>query len=220
MLPQNEEKLDKIRKDIDRLGVTITQASEVALECLLSDDKERFNEVRDKLKNVDADANQADNEIVTSLALFGAEAGDLRELVSYLKITNEFVRMADNLRGFAKNMAVYLDDVDRFLTLKEYILQLYKASMSAVTTAANLIKDHDNIEELYRKVQVEESKSDDLYALMEKNILDFGALSADFRANHAKILGTVRKLEKMADRAVAVAKLVLFARSGGELKLH
>jgi phosphate transport system protein len=67
---------------------------------------------------------------------------------------------------------------------------------------------------------VEESKSDDLYALMEKNILDFKILSDDFIANYAKILSTVRKLEKMADRAVAVAKLVLFAKSGGELKLY
>jgi hypothetical protein len=30
----------------------------------------------------------------------------------------------------------------------------------------------------------------------------------------------MRKLEKMADRSVAVVKLMLFARSGGKLKLY
>ncbi|MDR0762135.1 MAG: PhoU family transcriptional regulator [Campylobacteraceae bacterium] len=220
MLLQNEEKLNKIRSAIGKIGIMIIDAGSMVSEALLDGDKEWLEKARDKLKNIDADANRTDNEIVASLALFGAEAGDLRELVSYLKITNEFVRMADNLRGFAKNITLYIDDAGRFVLLKEYVTQLYKASMSAVTTAIGLIGSKDNVEELYRKVMVEENKSDDLYALMEKNVLDLNTLSDDFIANYAKILNTVRKLEKMADRAVAVAKLVLFAKSGGELKLY
>jgi hypothetical protein len=30
----------------------------------------------------------------------------------------------------------------------------------------------------------------------------------------------VRKLEKIADRSVAITKLILYARSGGELKVY
>ncbi|MDR0579651.1 MAG: PhoU family transcriptional regulator [Campylobacteraceae bacterium] len=220
MLLQNEEKLDKIRSAISKIGIMIIDAGSMVSEALLEGDKEWLEKARDKLKNIDAYANQTDNEIVASLALFGAEAGDLRELVSYLKITNELVRMADNLRGFAKNITLYINDAGRFVLLKEYVTQLYKASTSAVVTAIGLIGSKDNVEDLYRKVMVEESKSDDLYALMEKNVLDLNMLSEDFIANYAKILNTVRKLEKMADRAVAVAKLVLFAKSGGELKLY
>ncbi|MFV0481609.1 MAG: PhoU family transcriptional regulator, partial [Campylobacteraceae bacterium] len=65
----------------------------------------------------------------------------------------------------------------------------------------------------------EESKSDDLYSILEKNVLNELAKNLDFTANYIKVLSTMRKLEKMADRSVAVAKLVVYARSGGKLKL-
>ncbi|MDR1555074.1 MAG: PhoU family transcriptional regulator [Campylobacteraceae bacterium] len=220
MLSRNEEKLDKIRKDIEKFGLIITQSGEVIFEGLKKFDAKEFENAKNMLKNIETNANAIDNDIITSLALFGAEAKDLRELVSYLKITNELVRITDNIRGFAKNMAVHISDAGYFHIFKEYALQLYKSSISAVTIAIGMISSEDDDENAYRKVKVEESKSDDLYAILEKNILSALGRELDFSASHIQILSTMRKLEKMADRSVAVAKLVLYAKSGGEFKLY
>ncbi|MDR2789838.1 MAG: PhoU family transcriptional regulator [Campylobacteraceae bacterium] len=220
MLSRNEEKLNKIRKDIEKFGSVITEAGEAVFEGLKQFDAEEFENARNILKNMETNANAADNDIIASLALFGAEAKDLRELVSYLKITNEMVRIADNMRSFAKNMAFHIADAGYFHIFKEYALQLYKSSFCAVTAAVGMINSDDDGEDAYRKVKVEESKSDDLYAILEKNILSALGRELDFSASHIQMLSTMRKLEKMADRSVAVAKLVLYVKSGGELKLY
>jgi phosphate transport system protein len=221
MLSRNEEKLDKIRDDIKSFGDNIIQAGECVFAGLEKNDAEKFDEARTILKNAQMRANAIDNEIITSLALFGAEATDLRELVSYLKITNELIRITDNIKGFAKNMNAHLIDKEYFAIFREYAVQLYKSSIKAVKIAINSISDrNENCEDAYRKVKVEESKSDDLYAILEKNILSEIGKNFDFNANYIHILSTMRKLEKMADRSVAVVKLALFAKSGGELRLY
>ena len=221
MLSRNEEKLDKIRYDVKSFGDNIIKAGENIFIGLEKNDVQKFEEARALLKNAQMLANAIDNEIITSLALFGAEATDLRELVSYLKITNELIRITDNIKGFAKNMGAHLADEEHFIIFKEYAAQLYKSSISAVKIAINSISGKsENCEDAYRKVRVEESKSDDLYAILEKNILSEIGKNFDFNANYIHILSTMRKLEKMADRSVAVVKLVLFAKSGGELRLY
>jgi phosphate transport system protein len=220
MLSRNEEKLNKIRKDIEKFGSVIVKACEMIFEGLKQLDAKEFENAKNMLKNIEANANAIDNDIITSLALFGAEAKDLRELVSYLKITNEMIRITDNVRGFAKNMTVHIADAGYFHIFKEYALQLYKSSIGAVTIAIGMISSEDDGEDAYRKAKVEESKSDDLYAILEKNILSALGRELDFSANHIQILSTMRKLEKMADRSVAIAKLVLYVKSGGELKLY
>ncbi|MDR1460991.1 MAG: PhoU family transcriptional regulator [Campylobacteraceae bacterium] len=220
MLSRNEEKLDKIRKDIEKFGFVIVEVGEAIFEGLKKFDAKEFENAKNMLRNIEANANAIDNDIIMSLALFGAEAKDLRELISYLKITNEMVRIADNMRGFAKNMTFYITDANYFHIFKEYVLQLYKSSIGAVTIAVGMINSKDDGENAYRKVKVEESKSDDLYSILEKNILSALGKELDFSANHIQILSTMRKLEKMADRCVAIAKLVLYAKSGGELRLY
>ncbi|MDR0407666.1 MAG: PhoU family transcriptional regulator [Campylobacteraceae bacterium] len=220
MLSRNEEKLDKIRKDIEKSGLIIIKAGEIIFEGLKKFDAKEFENAKNMLKNIEINANAIDNDIITSLALFGAEAKDLRSLVSYLKITNEMVRIADNMRGFAKNMTIYITDASYFHIFKEYALQLYKSSISAVAIAIDMINSQDDGENAYMKVKVEESKSDDLYSILEKNILSVLGKELDFGASHIQILSTMRKLEKMADRCVAIAKLVLYAKSGGELRLY
>jgi len=213
MLSRSEEKLNKIRSDIDALGADIRRSGDMLLTALKDADAAEFERSKAVLSGIDAAANAIDNEIVTSLALFGAEAHDLRELVAYLKITNEMVRIADNVRGFAKKMSKYISSCRQ-----EGMLQLCKSSISALHLALN--NDHLQSEDMYRKVKVEESKSDDLYAILEKNILKELGKNLDFSANCIEILSTARKLEKIADRSVAIAKLILYARSGGTLKAH
>ena len=82
------------------------------------------------------------------------------------------------------------------------------------------IGDKDTMEDTYRKVKVEESKSDDLYSILEKNILSDITKTIDQSADFIKILSTMRKLERMADRSVNIVQLMIFSRVGGEMKTY
>ncbi|MDR0467917.1 MAG: PhoU family transcriptional regulator [Campylobacteraceae bacterium] len=219
MLTHHEEKLENIRESVSDLAANITKSSNNILLGLETKDKNSFLEARTNLKNIENGANLIDNEIITSLALFGAEATDLRELVAYLKITNELVRIADNLKGFAKNISKYTED-ENFSFYQDNAIQLCKTTASSIAYVALSFEKEQNIEDIYTKIKVEESKNDDLYSILQKNILSKITEDFDFTANFIEILSTMRKLEKTADRSVAVVKLMLFARGGGKLKLY
>jgi phosphate transport system protein len=75
-------------------------------------------------------SNEIDNIIVTTLALYSPEAKDLRQLVSYLKITNELVRTGSNAKDFAKMFKKsYSDDLNTNMIL-EYAIPLLRSALT------------------------------------------------------------------------------------------
>ena len=222
MLPTHEEKLKKIRNLLIELGNDATMALEQALSGLNQLDDARFEASINTLKNAANKGNKIDNEIVLSLALFNAEATDLRELIAYLKATNELIRITDQIKGFSKKISPLLKEGACVSNCKEYASHLCKSATTAVSLAIKAVSetDKDEVRNLYRQVQVEESKTDDLYSILEKNILSELSQQQEFSESHMNILSTVRKLEKIADRAVNIAKLALFAEAGGELNIY
>lgn len=222
MLQKYEERLIDIKKMLQELGTEVTMASERALGGIENLDVSRFESARTILKNTENIANAIDNEIVITLALFGPEARDLRKMVAYLKITNELVKIAENVRSFCKRMCGHLKSDISLNALHEYSVHLCKSATKAVTLAISTIDivEKETLEDIYRKVKVEESKSDDLYSILEKNILADIAKVIDQSADYIQILSTMRKLERMADRSVNIVQLMIFARVGGEMKTY
>lgn len=222
MLQKYEERLGEIKQMLINLGSEVTISCEKALSGMENLDVSRFESARMMLKNAETLANAIDNEIVVTLALFGPEARDLRKMVAYLKITNELVKIAENVRSFSKKMALHLQSNVPLSSLHEYSSHLCKTAVKAVTLAINTIDtaDKNMLEDIYRKVKVEESKSDDLYSILEKNVLSDIAKTIDQTADYIQILSTMRKLERMADRSVNIVQLMIFARVGGEMKTY
>lgn len=222
MLPKHDEKLTEIRTLLITLGQDLNLAGEQALSGITTGDVSRFETIRTTLKASGTKGNEIDNEIVTSLALFGAEATDLRELVAYLKITTEFIRVSDNYKSLARRIAPLVESGSCFTSSQEYAGHLCKSAAKAVSLAIKTIEavDEDDVQNLYRQVQVEESKTDDLYAILEKNVLTELSRVNEFSADHMQILSTMRKLERIADRAVNIAKLNMFAQVGGPLDVY
>jgi phosphate transport system protein len=222
MLQKYEERLLDIKKMLLNLGSEITMAGEKALAGMEALDATRFESARTLLKNIENQANAIDNEIVVALALFGPEAKDLRKMVAYLKITNDMVKIAENIRSFSKRMVSHLQSQAPLSVIHEYSVHLCKTSIHAVNLAISTIEigEKEALEDVYRKVKVEESKSDDLYAILEKNILSDIAKMIDHSADFIQLLSTMRKLERMADRSVSIVQLMIFARVGGVMKTY
>ncbi len=222
MLQKYEERLSEIKKMLLELGSEVTIAGERALAGIESLDISRFESARGLLKNIETSANAIDNEIVVTLALFGPEAKDLRKLVAFLKITTELVKIAENIRGFCKRMSNHLQSDISFNALHEYSTHLCKSASKAVNLSVSSLEitDKEMLEDIYRKVKVEESKSDDLYSILEKNILIDIAKAVEHSADFIQMLSTMRKLERMADRSVNIVQLMIFARVGGEMKTY
>ncbi|MDD3026313.1 PhoU domain-containing protein [Aliarcobacter skirrowii] len=219
MLKPYEEKLKLIKSEVEKLGLDVVEALEVCLKSLNERKIENLKNVEISEKKFLAKSNELDNIIITTLALYTPEARDLRRMVAFLKITNEIVRTAANTKDFAKMFRrSYSEDLDTN-TILEYTIPLLKSALLSTKTAVSIIDEHDlkQVEQKYQRVVVEESKTDDLYLMIEKNILKLITKNLDLSKEYFDILSSLRRLEKIADRSVSIASLLQFAKLGGDM---
>ena len=219
MLKPYEEKLKLIKSEVEKLGLDIVEALEVCLKALNERKIENLKNVEVSEKKFLVKSNEIDNLIITTLALYTPEARDLRRMVAFLKITNEMVRTAANTKDFAKMFRrSYSEDLNTN-TILEYTIPLLKSALLSTKTAISIIdeQEHSKVEEKYQRVIVEESKTDDLYLMIEKNILKLITQKLDLSKEYFDILSSLRRLEKIADRSVSIASLLQFAKLGGDI---
>ncbi|MGB3751670.1 MAG: PhoU domain-containing protein [Arcobacteraceae bacterium] len=217
MLVNYEEKLNEIKDDITAIGTKLVEANTLILEALQGCDNEKFTEAKNLIKNISAKTSAIDNNIITTLALHSPEARDLRNMVSYLKITNELLRASTNTRAFIKGFLDVCSEVT-LETINEYAIPMQKATVDSLkyTVAMISIDCVDEIQESFEKVLIAENKTDDLFDMIEKSLLKESKEIADFDKYH-KMLSALRKSEKIADRAMSIASLLLYANNGGEI---
>ena len=219
MLKPYETKLQSIKNETLHIGTEVINSLELSLKALKDGNIDDLRNVDITEKKLLIKSNEIDNIIVTTLALYSPEAKDLRQLVSFLKITNELVRTGSNAKDFAKKFKKSFSEDLNTGTILEYAIPLLKSALLALQTSISIIDETNakHIEEKYHRVIVEESKTDDLYLMIEKNILKLISKNLDLSKEYFDILSALRRLEKIADRSVSIANLLQFAQVGGDI---
>lgn len=222
MSSKYHEKINSIRTKISLLLEEITKADELSLEAFKDSDAAKFKEVEERLEKIGLKGDDIDNEIIKTFALFGPEAKELRFLVAYLKMTNEIVRTGEGVKKYARRMSEHTSNGCNLEPFKSSIILLHKSSINALKYILECFnkKDECLYDDNYRKVLVEESMNDDLFAVLEKEILSRIIDEKELSIDYVKILGSLRKLERSCDRSVNIANLMMYAEQGGDIKLH
>lgn len=222
MLPRYENKVKEIQQMITALIEHIVKGNQIAMDAYTKGDNELYESVKPELKSIETDANTIDNEIVKTFALFGPEAHELRMLVTYLKMTNELVRISEGTKKYARRMREHRKSECDLAPFDNVVIQLHRSALNAVQYIHECFDNIDtcDVEETYRKVMVEESKNDDLFSILEKDIMTQIIGSTELSTEYVKVLGTLRKLERICDRTVNIANLMLFGKEGGEIKVY
>jgi phosphate transport system protein len=222
MSSKYDEKMDDIREKISTIIKNITDANKISYEAYQENDEAKYQQVQDKLSNLGVNADIIDNEIIRAFALFGPEAIELRSLIVFLKMTNEIVRIGTSIKKYSRRMKEHVDSECNLVPLNPTILPLHKSTITSLELIyecfANL--EECNIEDNYRKVMVEESKNDDFFAVLEKDIMTHIIDEKELAIEYVKVLGSLRKLERSCDRTVNIANLMMYAKNGGEIHLH
>ena len=215
MVSKFDESLNEIKSKVIAIGEGLIKANTLLLEAITSCDTQKFEEAKSYIKNVSAKTDDIDNNIIKVLALYAPEARDLRKVIAYLKITNELSRASSNTRSFIRGFTDVCNDVD-VTTINEYAVPMQKATLNAIKTSVNMlnIDDEDEIREVYNEVLIEENKTDDLYEMVERNLLIQANSANNFEKYH-KMLKALRKSSKIASRAISIANLLVYAKVGG-----
>jgi phosphate transport system protein len=217
-----DTKVDEIRKIISNLLQDIINASQTALQAYEFRNFEKFLDTQKKLNNIEIQGDIIDNEVIKTFALFGPEAKELRSLVAYLKMTNEIVSIGDGVKKYARRMKEHCESSCDLEPFDGTIIQLHKSTLNALRYILECFTEIDicNIEDNYRKVMIEESKNDDLFALIEKDIMNMIMNEKELSIEYVRILSTLRKLERSCDRSVNIANLMLYAEQGGAIRQY
>ncbi|MBA1437692.1 MAG: hypothetical protein FAF05_01670 [Epsilonproteobacteria bacterium] len=218
MLATFKTSLEDVKTKITNIGNDLIKANETIAEAITDCDTQRFNKARSYVKNISAKTNEIDNAIIKILALYTPEARDLRQVVAYFKITNELARACSNTRSFIRGFSDVCRELDVEM-IQEYAVAMQRSTIKAATIAVSMIncEDADELQEHYEEVLIEENKTDDLYTMLEKNLIQKAESSSGEFEKYHRMLRALRKSEKVAGRAISMANLLLYAKVGGEL---
>jgi len=218
MIQNFKTNLDDIKLKITDIGNGLLEANVLILAALSDCDAQKFSDARGHIKNIGAKADEIDNTIIKILALYTPEARDLRQVVAYLKITNELSRACSNTRSFIRGFTGVCKDVDS-QTIIEYAVPMQTSTIAAITSTLSMIscEDEDEIQEIYNDVLIEENKTDDLYEMVERNLSIQANDAKSFEKFHT-MLRALRKSGKIASRAISMANLLVYAKIGGNFR--
>ncbi len=221
MLKNYKEILDKSRKRVLDFASMILDACELTMDAFKNGDIQKANNAREMLKNAHSINSKIDNEIIKTLALFSPEARDLRIVVAHLKIASELTRISDYVRSCAKSIKMQISGEFDLSTLRDDTIAYMSSTQKSLYSAIESLKTDSNsrLEELYRAVNVEESKCDDIHSILEQNTLEQICLTPEMAKDFIVFLKSMRKLERISDRSLNIVKLSFFAQKGGKLKL-
>lgn len=218
MIQTYETDMQNIKKEIEEMANSLLEANETIVSAMKVCDPEIFEEAKKHIKNITKKTNDVDNDLIKILALYNPEAKDLRQTAAYLKITTELLRAATNTRSFIRGFVNICEEVD-IDTINQYALPLQKSATKAIKIIVDMIHidDSDEIQDCFNEVLIEENKTDDMYGVLEKIILNHSTELDDFEKIHG-ILRAFRKSAKIADRTMSIANLLVYIQVGGTLQ--
>jgi len=191
------------------------------LDSLEKQETTALESIKRPLKQIPALTEKIDNDIVLIFARYTPEARDLREMVSYLKITSALNRIKTNINNYLKNMQGMLDEED------VNIIQFIKASLSInkctihafdkIIEMFQTFDDNERIKQLAIEIDVEYAKTDDIYALLEKSVIQKMGEADGNAEEYFNLLKYIRKNLKIIDRLDSISQRIIFARMGGKL---
>ncbi len=222
MLPRYESQINDIQEKLIRLISEVVEAHHAALRAFKAKNGQEFDIVKNILKTIQSEANLIDNEIVKTFALYGPEAQELRLLISYLKMTNELVRIGEGAKKYARRMKTHIESDCNLDSISDVIIKLHSSSIAALQFIADCFHNHSqcDYEDLYRSVMIEESKCDDFHSILEKEILSRIIIEGELSIEYVRVLSTLRKLERASDHAINIAKLMVYSKEGGAIQSY
>ena len=152
---------------------------------------------------------------------YSPEARDLREMVAFLKITSSLQRISTNEKNYIKNMKICNPKTNP--SIKQIIidsLSINRCTICALEYTIEMMnekEDRDRLLELASKIDVEASKTDDIYTMLEKDMLQNMNKEHSINDEYVRLLKYIRKNLKIIDRLEDISSKIMFARVGGLL---
>ena len=208
------EELSGIRKLTLDMGYKTVEAVKLAAQALLENNTEVASKARGLEKEVDVIYRQIDDRCVVSIAKQQPMAGDLRFLVSTIKIATEIERIADYANNIAKMVQKKFsqEDMTPIVSMKPAIDIMAREAVSMLTEALQCYESNDS--ELALLVPKRDALVNRLNKDLFRSIIAMATVKQYTNELAMDFHTAVRYIERVADRSGNIAEYVYYAVTG------
>ena len=196
------------------MGQKTAEAVRFAAQALINNDADIAGKARSLEKEVDVLYRQIDDRCIVSIATQQPMAGDLRFLVSTLKIATEIERIADYANNIAKMVQRKFSSEDMSPTesLKPAVDIMSREAVSMLTEALAAYEKNDA--DLAMLVPKRDALVNRLNKDLFRNILAMATVKKYANELAMDFHTAVRYIERVADRSGNIAEYVYYAVTG------
>lgn len=199
-----------LRRNLLAMGAEVESRVASAVEAMRNADLDLARRVRTGDDEIDQMQLEIENECMRLLALGQPVATDLRTIVTVLRMSGEFERIADLAKGVAKRiLKLAQGDVVR---VPESLLDMAAATKTMVSSSLTLVANPD----LERCLQLR--RDDKRIDQLNKEVLVWSRDEIHRNVDHTQsaidILAIAQRLERMADISTNVAEDLIFLMEG------
>jgi phosphate transport system protein len=204
------DQLDSVFLDLSGICRSVETAVELASRALLEGDAELAERVISSDADIDAAREKVEDTCFTLLSLQQPVAGDLRVVVSALRMVSELERMGDLSVHVAKIARLRVPEVAVPDQLRPTMTQMGEVAQDMVSRVAQIITNRDV------EAAIELGRDDEVMDRLRRQ--SFRDLLSDDWAHGVEaavdlaLLG--RYYERIADHAVSVANRIVFVVTG------
>jgi phosphate transport system protein len=208
-----EIELDRMRGVILRMGRLALHQLEDALDCLNSADARLVNRTIAEDQELDALDAVVLDQAVAVLALRQPMAGDLREVVTALKIPTDLERIGDLCKGIARRAGALHERGPRPAAIR--VRAMGDLVRDMLSTAMDAYAQHDPVAS--ERVWQRDREVDDWHTGVYRELLTYMMEDPRTIANCAHLMFIAKNLERIGDHCTHIAQTTYFLAKGVRL---
>lgn len=208
--------INDLDQEIIKMGTLVQEAIGKAVQCLLNQDVSMANQIIEDDKHINSKEDEIEDRCTLLIAKEQPVAGDLRHIITALKIITELERMGDHAAHIAKAVIrladeVYMKpliDIPRMAAIGSGMIRdvLTAFIEGDVKKASEVAKRDDEIDSLHEQV------SREVFTYMMEN--------PKYIKQSSNLIFISRYLERLGDHATNICERIVYDSTGEHVELN
>jgi len=211
-----EDLLDELRSNLIKMGSLVDEQLDMAFRALHDGDLNETKKVYESEKKVNEFDNLLDKQVDEIMALEQPVAGDLRLVVSAIKMNHELERIGDVAVNIAQRVKSLLDHQELVRATK--ILEMGDVARGMVHDSIDAFIHGDA--ELARKICKEDDVVDEMNRMKFQFVIEEMEKNPNLIEPGAHLIVALKHIERIADHATNIAEDVVFLVDAKVIKHH
>ena len=205
-----QEELDSIHSTLVKMGQIVEESMSSATRALLEPSLELAEKVIKEDDTIDDMQHELDDRTMMIIARQSPVAGDLRTLVTSLRMSADLERMGDMAHHIAKLARMRYPESAVPENLREIIRNMDRVAIGIIKKTVTAIETRNT--SLAIQLEVDDDEMDKLHRQLLKTLMDSNWEHGTETAINMTLLG--RYYERFADHAVSVGRRVYYMVKG------